>query len=133
MTHEAPRTFQLAINYRSHGGIVQCAHSVIELITEFWPYAIDVLTRERGVVDGSKPVFFSGWDSETVRYVRNSLRVSMKLFNQALTGTISIRRIVSHRLHLLETANSEVLCSGNLIEFGAQQCLLTSRLSKPLR
>jgi hypothetical protein len=69
MTQEAPRTFQLAINYRSHGGIVQCAHSVIELITEFWPYAIDVLTRERGVVDGSKPVFFSGWDSETVRYV----------------------------------------------------------------
>ncbi|KJA29102.1 hypothetical protein HYPSUDRAFT_32443 [Hypholoma sublateritium FD-334 SS-4] len=65
---EAPRTFQLAVNYRSHGGIVQCAHSVIELITEFWPYAIDVLARERGVVDGSKPVFFSGWDSETVRY-----------------------------------------------------------------
>jgi hypothetical protein len=69
VTWEAPRTFQLAINYRSHGGIVQCAHSVIELITEFWPYAIDVLSQEKGVVDGSKPVFFSGWDSETVRYV----------------------------------------------------------------
>ncbi|KAF8974058.1 hypothetical protein BDZ97DRAFT_421872 [Flammula alnicola] len=65
---EAPQTFQLAINYRSHGGIIQCAHSVIELITEFWPYAIDILSRERGVVDGSKPVFFSGWDSDTVRY-----------------------------------------------------------------
>ncbi|KDR84732.1 hypothetical protein GALMADRAFT_260438 [Galerina marginata CBS 339.88] len=65
---EPPRTFQLAINFRSHGGIVQCAHSVIELITGFWPYAIDVLSRERGVVDGSKPVFFSGWDSDTVRY-----------------------------------------------------------------
>ena len=128
MAHEAPRTFQLAINYRSHGGIVQCAHSVIELITEFWPYAIDVLTREKGVVDGSKPVFFSGWDSETVRYVWTSLRLSMKLFTQALTGTISIRRIVSQRPHLLKkTANSEVLCSGNLIEFGAQQCLLTNR------
>lgn len=67
-TREVPRTFQLAINYRSHGGIVNCAHSVIELITEFWPYAIDVLGREQGVVDGSKPVFFSGWDKETVRY-----------------------------------------------------------------
>ncbi|KAF9524672.1 hypothetical protein CPB83DRAFT_909779 [Crepidotus variabilis] len=65
---EAPRTFHLAVNYRSHGGIVQCAHSVIELITKFWPYAIDILSREQGVVDGSKPVFFSGWDSETVRY-----------------------------------------------------------------
>ena len=71
-TREVPRTFQLAINYRSHGGIVNCAHSVIELITDFWPYAIDGLAREQGVVDGSKPVFFSGWDRETVRYVGHS-------------------------------------------------------------
>src|ERR1700759_3201276 len=68
-TQEPPRTFQLAINYRSHGGIVHCAHSVIELITQFWPYAINVLAREQGVVDGLKPVFFSGWDKDTVRYV----------------------------------------------------------------
>lgn len=133
MTLEAPRTFQLAINYRSHGGIVQCAHSVIELITEFWPYAIDVLTREKGVVNGSKPVFFSGWDSETVRYVRTSLRPSMKLFTQTLTGTISIRRIVSTEFIYSKTANPEVLCSGNLIEFGAQQCLLTNRSLNHLR
>jgi hypothetical protein len=73
---EPPRSFHLTTNYRSHGGIVRCAHSVIELITNFWPYAIDVLSRERGVVDGSKPVFFSGWDSSTVRYVRKSLSVS---------------------------------------------------------
>ncbi|KAG2023736.1 hypothetical protein CC2G_001355 [Coprinopsis cinerea AmutBmut pab1-1] len=62
------RTFQLAINYRSHGGIVQCAHSVIELITHFWPYAIDSMAPEQGIVDGAKPVFFSGWDTNTVRY-----------------------------------------------------------------
>ncbi|KAF9014907.1 hypothetical protein BDQ17DRAFT_1418043 [Cyathus striatus] len=66
--HEPPKSFQLAINYRSHGGIVQCAHSIIELITTFWPYAIDMLTEEHGVVDGSKPVFFSGWDQETIPY-----------------------------------------------------------------
>ncbi|KAF8222237.1 hypothetical protein L208DRAFT_1381918 [Tricholoma matsutake] len=36
---------------------------------EFWPYAIDVLAREQGIVDGSKPVFFGGWDEDTVRYV----------------------------------------------------------------
>ena len=64
----APKSFQLAINYRSHGGIVSCAHSVVELITTFWPYAIDTLSREEGVVDGLKPVFFHGWDSDTVRY-----------------------------------------------------------------
>ncbi|TFK22063.1 hypothetical protein FA15DRAFT_623047 [Coprinopsis marcescibilis] len=62
------RTFQLAINYRSHGGIVRCAHSVIELITTFWPYAIDSMTPEEGIVDGTKPVLFSGWDTNTVRY-----------------------------------------------------------------
>ena len=87
---EAPRTFQLAVNYRSHGGIVQCAHSVIELITEFWPYAIDVLARERGVVNGSKPVFFSGWDSETVRYVRDILHKKMPIFELIYRNNFSL-------------------------------------------
>ncbi|TFY76337.1 hypothetical protein EWM64_g7674 [Hericium alpestre] len=63
-----PKSFQLLTNYRSHGGIVQCAHSVIELITKFWPYAIDILAEEKGIVDGIKPVFFSGWDQDNVRY-----------------------------------------------------------------
>ncbi|KAG2160214.1 uncharacterized protein EDB93DRAFT_1324636 [Suillus bovinus] len=63
-----PMMFQLAINYRSHGGIVNCAHSVIELITKFWPNTIDNLRPEQGVVDGLKPVFFTGWDKDTVRY-----------------------------------------------------------------
>lgn len=57
-----PRFFQLAINYRSHGGIVSCAHSVVELITRFWPYAIDAIAEERGIVDGPKPVLFHGRD-----------------------------------------------------------------------
>ncbi|KAF8554534.1 hypothetical protein OG21DRAFT_1462307 [Imleria badia] len=63
-----PTAFQLAINYRSHGGIVNCAHSVIERITRFWPDAIDGLQPEHGIVDGLKPVFFRGWDQDTVRY-----------------------------------------------------------------
>ncbi|OJA13247.1 hypothetical protein AZE42_12316, partial [Rhizopogon vesiculosus] len=63
-----PTMFQLAINYRSHGGIVNCAHSVIELITRFWPNTIDKLQPEKGVVDGLKPVFFTGWDNDTVSY-----------------------------------------------------------------
>ena len=128
MTQEAPRTFQLAINYRSHGGIVQCAHSVVELITEFWPYAIDVLTRERGVVDGSKPVFFSGWDSETVRYVWTCVRS----FHETVCSNLNRNNFFSANRESQTsftqiTANIEVLCSGNLIEFGAQQCLLTNR------
>ncbi|KAI9453660.1 hypothetical protein BJY52DRAFT_1288007 [Lactarius psammicola] len=63
-----PRSFQLVTNFRSHGGIVRCAHAVIMLITKFWPYAIDILPEEKGIVDGIKPVFFSGWDQDNVRY-----------------------------------------------------------------
>ncbi|KAF9230051.1 P-loop containing nucleoside triphosphate hydrolase protein, partial [Melanogaster broomeanus] len=63
-----PTSFQLAINHRSHGGIVNCAHAVIELITRFWPNSIDGLQPEHGIVDGLKPVFFHGWDKDTVRY-----------------------------------------------------------------
>ncbi|KAJ6498051.1 P-loop containing nucleoside triphosphate hydrolase protein [Mycena vitilis] len=63
-----PRTFQLTVNYRSHAGIVNCAHTVIDVITRFWPYAIDVLDPERGTVDGLRPVFFTGFDSGNVQY-----------------------------------------------------------------
>lgn len=66
--HHAPKTFQLATNYRSHAGIVNCAHSIIELITRFWPYSIDNLAPERGIVEGLKPVFLHGWDDDSVRY-----------------------------------------------------------------
>ncbi|GBE78672.1 predicted protein [Sparassis crispa] len=68
MTRTQPESFQLAVNYRSHAGIVNCAHSVIELITRFWPHAIDTLADEKGIIDGLKPVFFSGWDEDSVRY-----------------------------------------------------------------
>ncbi|KAI6137060.1 hypothetical protein F5141DRAFT_1209364 [Pisolithus sp. B1] len=63
-----PESFQLAINYRSHGGIVNCAHSVIELISHFWPNSIDHLQPEHGIIDGSKPVFFMGWGKDTTHY-----------------------------------------------------------------
>ncbi|KAK7064824.1 UvrD-like helicase ATP-binding domain-containing protein [Favolaschia claudopus] len=63
-----PRTFQLTVNYRSHAGIVNCAHTVIEVLMKFWPYSIDPLDRERGTVDGLRPVFFTGFDSGNVQY-----------------------------------------------------------------
>ena len=96
--------FQLAINYRSYGGIVNCAHTVIERITKFWPDAIDNLQPERGVVDGLKPVFFRGWDQATVRY------------EQFLFGA----SYVDITLFLARSDTS--LISGSRIEFGAQQC-----------
>lgn len=54
-----PETYELVVNYRSHGGIVNCARSVIELITLYWPHSIDVLKPERASVDGFQPIFFS--------------------------------------------------------------------------
>jgi len=59
-----PKMFQLTVNYRSHAGIVNCAHSVVSLITRFWPDAIDILAPERGVVDGAKPVFLARNEDE---------------------------------------------------------------------
>lgn len=41
---------------------------MVELLTKFWPHAIDNLGEERGIIDGLKPVFFTGWDDDNVRY-----------------------------------------------------------------
>jgi len=60
-----PATFQLVVNYRSHNGIINCAHAVVELITMFWPYTIDTLQSEHGLISGPEPVFFTGWDDQT--------------------------------------------------------------------
>ncbi|KAH8834741.1 hypothetical protein DL96DRAFT_1592 [Flagelloscypha sp. PMI_526] len=62
LQREQPKTFQLTVNYRSHGGIVSCANSIIALISEFWSNSLDVLAPEKGIVDGEKPVFFTGWE-----------------------------------------------------------------------
>ncbi|SJL03091.1 uncharacterized protein ARMOST_06437 [Armillaria ostoyae] len=56
---QPPETFQLTVNYRSHAGIVDCAHSIIDLITTFWKDSVDRLSPEMGIVDGVKPVFFN--------------------------------------------------------------------------
>jgi len=63
-----PKAFTLAINYRSHGGIINCAHSIVQLLMSLWPNSIDALDREQGLVDGPKPVFFTGCDTESAHY-----------------------------------------------------------------
>ncbi|KAJ7051172.1 hypothetical protein C8F01DRAFT_1067163 [Mycena amicta] len=62
-----PKIFQLTTNYRSHTGIVNCARTVIETLTQLWPESIDKLHPETGTVDGLKPLFFENWDSENVQ------------------------------------------------------------------
>jgi hypothetical protein len=63
-----PNMFQLTTNYRSHRGIVNCANTITQLIHKFWPETIDKLDRESGIVDGTKPLFLSGWDQDNARY-----------------------------------------------------------------
>ncbi|KAI6140812.1 hypothetical protein BKA82DRAFT_31698 [Pisolithus tinctorius] len=63
-----PEQFELAINYRSHGGIVNCAQSVVKLLTDFWPHSIDVLQPECAMLGGPKPVFFAGSSNESLPY-----------------------------------------------------------------
>ena len=69
----------------------------------FWPDAIDRLKPEHGIVDGLKPVFFRGWDQDTVRY------------EQFLFGESCV--VVAHFFFM-----SHVPFRGSRIEFGAQQC-----------
>ena len=38
---------------------MNCARSVIELITLYWPRSIDTLQPERAIIDGFRPIFFS--------------------------------------------------------------------------
>ncbi|KAG2023676.1 hypothetical protein CC2G_001306 [Coprinopsis cinerea AmutBmut pab1-1] len=63
-----PATFFLSTNYRSHGGIVSCAHSVIEIITHFWPSSLDKMAPEKGIVNGLKPFFFGGTNSNAIKF-----------------------------------------------------------------
>ncbi|KAI6000278.1 P-loop containing nucleoside triphosphate hydrolase protein [Pisolithus marmoratus] len=63
-----PELFELAINYRSHSGIVNCAQSVVKLITDFWPKSIDILNPESAILGGPKPVFFVGSQGESLPY-----------------------------------------------------------------
>ena len=56
-TPSHPKGFQLLVNYRSHGGIVNCANAIIQLLQRF-PGAIDVVQPETGVIGKALPVFF---------------------------------------------------------------------------
>lgn len=67
------RTFHLTINHRSHGGIVQCATTVVGLIVGWWEYAIDDLLPEKAVVNGVKPLWFSDQYHRTTLHVRSYL------------------------------------------------------------
>ncbi|KAF8624782.1 hypothetical protein AX15_005672 [Amanita polypyramis BW_CC] len=65
---ELPKTFYLTVNYRSHAGIVNCAHSIVELVQQYWPYSIDALAPEKGLIVGAPPVFLAGENSDDIQF-----------------------------------------------------------------
>lgn len=42
---------------------MNCARTIVELITHYWPYSIDVLEPERAIIDGFRPIFFAGQEN----------------------------------------------------------------------
>lgn len=79
-----PKTFQLAINYRSHAGIIDFAQTVIHIITKFWPDSIDILKEEKGDNEGVKPIVFTGW-------TENSIPFEQHLFGDRLVSNTVIK------------------------------------------
>jgi hypothetical protein len=63
---ELPKTFCLTVNYRSHTGIVDCAHSIVKLIDRYWPHSIDTLAQETGLIIGPPPIFLTGQNTQLV-------------------------------------------------------------------
>ena len=42
---------------------MNCAGTIVELITHYWPYSIDILEPERAIIDGFRPIFFAGQEN----------------------------------------------------------------------
>jgi hypothetical protein len=49
----------LTENYRSHGGILRLAASVVELIHRYFPGSVDMLKGDTSPLEGPKPIFLS--------------------------------------------------------------------------
>lgn len=54
--------FQLVENYRTHIRIVKLAHSIVTVLTYFFPTLIDPLQPETSRVNGDMPIFLTGLD-----------------------------------------------------------------------
>ncbi len=60
-THPHPPAHTcICSNYRTHGGVIAVARTVVDLLTHFFPWSIDRLERERAHESGSAPIFVVG-------------------------------------------------------------------------
>ncbi|KAG6714356.1 hypothetical protein I3842_05G198900 [Carya illinoinensis] len=58
------KIFHLSQNFRTHDGVLQLAHSVIELLYHFFPQSIDVLEPENSFVYGEAPILLESGSNE---------------------------------------------------------------------
>jgi hypothetical protein len=81
--------FYLSVNYRSHAGIVNCAHTIVEIITQYWRNSIDSLPRERGNAHGAMTIFYTDMYPEYVRKVSGNIKHGAYLNNAVYVGPFS--------------------------------------------
>ena len=82
---------------------MDCARTIVELITHYWPYSIDILEPERAIIDGFRPVFYPSHEN-----------VCSLLLGQS--GTKSYQQGDFERSFFGKG-------QGETVEFGAGQCM----------
>ncbi|KAG8703475.1 hypothetical protein FRC09_004144 [Ceratobasidium sp. 395] len=66
-------TFELSVNFRSHGGIVRYAASLVELIYTLFPNSIDHMEPETARTPGPTPLLFVSPNNDESAFVRHLL------------------------------------------------------------
>ncbi|KAA8532336.1 hypothetical protein F0562_032409 [Nyssa sinensis] len=58
--------FHLSQNFRTHGGVLNLAQSVIDLLYHFFPLSIDILSPETSLLYGEAPILLDSKNNENV-------------------------------------------------------------------
>ncbi|KAA8532354.1 hypothetical protein F0562_032391 [Nyssa sinensis] len=58
--------FHLSQNFRTHGGVLNLAQSVIDLLYHFFPLSIDILSPETSLLYGEAPILLDSKNKENV-------------------------------------------------------------------
>ena len=73
-----PDIDQLAVNFRSHHGILRAANAVVETLHMLFPGSVDTLAQERGAFDGTRPLLLPDFELHTLsRFVKAKMGTEM--------------------------------------------------------
>lgn len=107
------KLFCLSQNFRTHAGVLKLAHSIVNLLSHFFPLLVDALSPETSLICGEAPIFLESGNDENaiVSIFGNSSSISVKVVGFGAEQVILVRD---------ECAREEVL---NLV--GKQALVLT--------